>query len=151
MRVTRAVQIVSVVFCLVLTAPLTRDQEFDRRNGTWWMGITRVNKAFYLAGFVDGIVLGNGFSVAGIDKNDKDYKEVTERVAASFSSQRAKYLSNVTHIQLSDRLDAFYGDSTNRIILVHDAVWLVLKQISGTPEKEMRELIESYRKRAEME
>jgi hypothetical protein len=48
-------------------------------------------------------------------------------------------------------LDAFYGDSTNRIILVHDAVWLVLKQISGTPEKEMRELIESYRKRAEME
>jgi hypothetical protein len=147
-KLIRATQILAVMFCLSLTAPLTRNQEFDRRDGNWWKGINRVNKAYYVAGFVDGIALGNRLSLAGIDKNDNAYKEVSERVATTFSNGRAKYLANVTQIQLTDRLDAFYEDSANRRILAHDAVWLVLNQIAGTPEAEMQAMMESYRKSA---
>lgn len=148
MKWRQAAKIISVMFCLFLTAPLTRNQDYDRRDGNWWRGINRVSKAYYLAGFVDGMELGNRFSLGGIDKNDKDYKEVSERVTTSFSDQRAKYLANVTHIQLADGLDAFYADSTNRRILAHDAIWLVLNQIAGRPEAEVQALIESYRKSA---
>ena len=151
MKLIRATQIVLVIFCLFLTAPLTRNQEYDRRDGNWWRGIDRLSKAYYLAGFVDGIELGNRLSLVGIDKNDKAYKEVSERVTTTFSNQRAKYLANVTLIQLADGLDAFYANSTNRRILAHDAVWLVLSQIAGTPEAEMQALIESYRKSAATE
>lgn len=90
-------------------------------------------------------------SLAGIDKNDKAHKEVSERVTTTFSNQRAKYLGSVTLIQLADGLDTFYADSTDRRILAHDAIWLVLNQIAGTPEAEMQTLIESYRKSAATE
>ena len=151
MKMTRAAQIALVMFCLFLTAPLTRDQEFNRRDGNWWKGIDRVNKGYYLVGLLDGVELGNRLSLAGIDSNAKDYKEVSERVTTSFSEQRAKYLASVTLIQLSDALDVFYADSANRQIVVYDAVWLVLHQIAGTPEPEMHTLIESYRKSAAAE
>ena len=151
MKLIRAAQIVLVMLCVFLTAPLTRNQEFSRRDGNWWRGINRVDKAYYLAGFIDGLELGNRWSLVEIDKNDKANKEDSQRVTPAFSSQRNKYLANVTHIQLSDGLDAFYGDATNRTILLHDAVWLVLNQIAGTPEAEMQALIESFRKSAATE
>lgn len=151
MKLIRATQIVLVMLCVFLTAPQTRNQDFDRRDGNWWRGINRVNKTYYLAGVIDGIDLGNKLSFAGIDKNDKAYKEVSGQVTTTFSNQRAKYLANVTLIQLADRLDVFYGDSTNRRILAHDATWLALKQIAGTPEEEMQTLVESYRKSAQTE
>jgi hypothetical protein len=151
MRSTQAARIALVMFCLLLTAPLSRNQEYDRRDGYWWRGIDRVSKSYYVAGVVDGVELGNKLSVDGIAKDGKDYDEVSERVTASFSSQRSKYLAKVTLIQVSDGLDSFYTDSTNRRILARDAVWLVLNQIVGTPEAEMHALLENYRKAAEKE
>lgn len=151
MKLIRATQIVLVMLCVFLMTPQTRNQEFDRRDGNWWRGINRVNKTYYLSGVVDGIELGNKLSLVGIDKNDKAYQEVSEQVTTTFSNQRAKYLANVTLIQVADRLDAFYGDSTNRRILAHDATWLVLNQIAGTPQAEMQALIENYRKSAATE
>lgn len=151
MKRTRAAQVASVMLCLFLTAPLTRNQEFNRRDGNWWRGIDRVSKGFYLAGSLDGMELGNTLSLAGIDNDAKDYKEISERLTTSFSNQRAKYLANVTLIQLSDRLDTFYAEPLNRKILAHDGIWLVLNQIGGTPETEMQALIDGYRKSAATE
>jgi hypothetical protein len=151
MKLRRAAQIAFVIFCTSSMAPLTRNQEFARRDGNWWRGIDRVSKGYYLAGIVDGIELGNKLSVNGIHKNESGYKDISERVATSFSNQRTKYLANVTLIQLSDRLDAFYTDSENGSILLHDGVWLVLNQIAGTPEHEMQAMIKSYRKSAATE
>jgi len=151
MKWLRTAEIVFVMLCLFLTVPVTRNQEYDRRDGDWWRGINRVSKAYYLAGIVDGVELGNRLSIGRIDKNDKADKECSERVTTTFSSQCAKFLANVTLIQLTDGLDAFYGDSTNRRILARDATWLVLNRIVGTPEAEMQGLIESYRKSAAAE
>lgn len=147
MKWIRAAQIVFVMLCLFSTTPLTRNQEFARRDGDWWRGIDRVHKGYYLSGLLDGIELGNQLSLAGIDKDKESYKEMS----STLSSQHAKYVAHVTVIQLADRLDAFYDDSTNRRILAHDAAWLVLNQIAGTPEAQMHALIESYRKSAARE
>lgn len=47
-----------------------------------------------------------------------------------------------------DGLDSFYKDYRNRTIKVHDAVWLVVNEIAGTPQQTMGKLIESYRQNA---
>jgi hypothetical protein len=151
MKLRLAAGAIAVMLPLCLTASLSRNQEYDRRDGNWWSGINRVSKAYYLAGFLDGMELGNSFSLWGIDKNGKDYKEVSAQVTTSFSDYRTKYLSHVTNIQLADGLDTFYSDSRNHRILVHNAIWLVLNQIAGTPETEMQSLIENCRKNADRE
>jgi len=151
MTIKLAIRIAAVILLLSFTAPLSRNQEYDRRDGNWWRQLDAVSKANYLAGFVDGMQLGNRFSYWGIDKTDKDAKDVSAQVTNSFSSYRAKYLSNVTNIQLTDRLDTFYSDSKNRDILVYGAVWLVLNQIAGKPNAEMQALVDNWRKNADKE
>lgn len=146
MKLRIAVRVVAVAVLLCLTAPLSRNQEYDRRDGDWWRGINAVNKAYYLAGFLDGMELGNRFSFWGIDESGKD---VAARVKTSFSDYRTKYFSRVTNIKLTDALDTFYAEPRNRRILVYDATWLVLNQIAGKPAAEMQALIENYRKNAE--
>jgi hypothetical protein len=59
-----------------------------------------VSKAYYLAGFVDGMELGNRFSFWGIDETEKNTKNCSGRVKTSFSDYRSRYFSNVTAIQL---------------------------------------------------
>lgn len=149
MKLRLAAGITAGILCVLLAAPRSQNQEYDRRDGNWWRGINRENKAFYLAGFVDGMQLGNRFSVWGVDKNEKDSKQVSTQVTSSFSDYRAKYLANVTNIQLSDGLDSFYSDSRNRRIVVNDAVWLVLNEISGAPEAVLQPLIDASRKNAD--
>jgi hypothetical protein len=140
-------RMVLALLCLLMAAPFSRNQEFDRRDGDWWKSVDRVNKAYYLAGFVDGTRLASRFS--GNAPNDQDAKDVSARPATPFAENRTKYLGHVTNIQLTDGLDTFYSDARNRRILVSDAAWVVLNQIAGSPEAETQALIESSRKNAE--
>jgi hypothetical protein len=135
------------LLCLLAAAPFSRNQEFDRRDGDWWKSVDRVNKAYYLAGFVDGTRLASRFS--GNAPNDQDAKDVSAHAATPFAENRTKYLGHVTNIQLADGLDSFYSDARNRRILVSDGAWVVLNQIVGAPEAETQALIESSRKNAE--
>jgi len=57
-----------------------------------------------------------------------------------------KYLKNVTNSQLADGVDKFYSDYRNRRIMVNDAVWLVLNEISGKSDADMKKMIENWRK-----
>jgi hypothetical protein len=140
-------RIVAALLCLLVTAPFSRNQEFDRRDGDWWRSVDRVNKAYYLAGFVDGSQLASRFS--GNAASDQDTTDASARSGTPFFQNRAKYLGHVTNIQLGDGLDAFYSDAKNRRILVSNAAWVVLNQIAGAPEAETQALIESSRKNAE--
>jgi hypothetical protein len=142
-------RIAVALFCLLATAPFSRNQEFDRRDGDWWRSVDRVNKAFYLAGLVDGTELASRLS--GNAPNDQGVKDASARTATPFAENRAKYLGHVTNIQLTDGLDAFYADARNRRILVSDAAWVVLNQLAGTPEAETQALIETSRKNADRE
>jgi len=142
-------RIAIALLCLLVAAPSSRNQEFDRRDGDWWKSVDRVTKAYYLAGFVDGTRLAGRFS--GNAQNDQDAKDVSARPATPFAENRTKYLGHVTNIQLTDGLDTFYLDARNRRILVSDAAWVVLNQIAGTPEAETQALIESSRKNADRE
>jgi hypothetical protein len=151
MRPTIWIRLLAMTLALCLTAPLSRNQEYDRRDGNWWKQLDAVSRANYVAGILDGMELGNKFSVWGIDQSDANCKDAAKLVASSYSDYRSKYLSNVTNIQILDGLDAFYSDARNRGILVNGAVWLVLNQIAGKPQAEMQALVEKWRNNAEKE
>ncbi len=57
-----------------------------------------------------------------------------------------KYFTNITDSQLSNGLDAFYSNYENQNISTDKAVWIVLKTIHNDSEKEINELIKSWRK-----
>ncbi|HTZ46552.1 MAG TPA: hypothetical protein VMH20_03115 [Verrucomicrobiae bacterium] len=138
----------AVMLLLCLSAPLSRNQEYDRRDGNWWIQLDAVAKANYLAGFLDGIELGNRVAFLGAGKSEGDYQSVSGKAAASSATFRAKYLRNISGIQLTDQLDDFYSDARNRQILVYDGVWAVLNQLAGKPDAVMQPLIETMRKDA---
>src|SRR5215469_1506360 len=135
----------AVLFVLCLTAPLSRNQEYDRRDGNWWNRLDAVSKPIYVSGLLDGMQLGNKFSVWGIGQSGGDGKDAAKLVESAYSEYRAKYLTNVTNIRIVDGLDGFYSDAKNRGILVNGATWLVLNEIAGKPQAEMQALVEKWR------
>ena len=151
MRPTIWIRLLAMTFALCLTAPLSRNQEYDRRDGNWWKQLDAVSRANYVAGFLDGMELGNKFSVWGLGQNDANCEDAAKLVASSYSDYRTKYLANVTNIRILDGLDAIYSDARNRGILVSGAIWLALNQISGKPQAEMQALVEKWRNNAEKE
>ena len=82
-----------------------------------------------------------------IEKQDKNVdKKCQTMVDGSYKATKEKYLSNITDSQLSNGLDAFYSNYENQNISTDKAVWIVLKTIHNDPEKEINELIKSWRK-----
>lgn len=138
-------RIVAATLLACLCAPLSRNQEYDRRDGNWWRQIDTVARANYLSGLLDGMQIGNRMALSNGKPTDK---AALTQADASFSEYRAKYLAGVTGIQLTDALDNLYSDARNRQILVYNGVWYVLNQIAGKPATEMQPLIEALRKDA---
>jgi hypothetical protein len=127
------------------TPPTT--QAINRRDGNWWRGLESMWKTVYVTGFFDGIQMGNRFSYWGFVDDEKS-SACLSKVDASAAEYSKKYLSNITVGQVGDGLNEFYEDYRNRSLLVVDATWLVLNEISGKPRAEMDAMIEYYRKNA---
>ncbi len=136
-----------IVLSLLLasTVRLNASTDLSRRDGNWWTGETETFKLAYVAGFYDGMDLGNRFSYWDLLKEDT-MKSCLSRVSTSFSTYEQKYMGNTTNSQLVDGLDSFYSDYRNRRIVLPSAVWLVVNGIAGMPQKDLDKMIESWRK-----
>jgi len=71
------------------------------------------------------------------------------KITASYDFYSEKYLKDVTNDQVADGVDEFYKDYRNRKIRIHDAVWLTLNAIAGTPKANLDKMIETFRKNAD--
>ena len=100
-----------------------------------------------MLGFFDGMPLGNRFSFWDF-AHTKEKDACSADAVESFKTFTDKYVRNVTNEQIADGLNTFYADYRNRSILIHDAVWLALNSIAGTPQAELDKMIESFRKTA---
>jgi len=140
-----------VLICSLLLLPTpARNQNSDRRDGNWWRGQSEYARTVYVTGFFDGILLGNSFSYWGFVHDGKtDNQSAFSAVNESFEQYYGRYLRDVTNAQLADGLTTFYSDYRNRRILISNAIWLVLNEISGKSEDEMKKMIENWRKNAD--
>jgi hypothetical protein len=133
-----------ILFCLLVSISIVQTGFAEnRRDGNWWNSLDDDFKYSYIVGIYDGLLLGNNFSLWGISsKTDCDC--VSEAIS-SFYDYNHTYMSNVTNGQIVDGLNEFYKDFRNRRIRVGGAIWIVVKDIAGTPKEEMEKLIESWR------
>jgi hypothetical protein len=115
-----------------------------RRDGNWWLEQSELSRTAYVTGFFDGTHLGGQFSFW----NFTDDKACLSKATESFTFYSEKFLKDVTNGQLADGLDVFYKDYRNRKILIHNAVWLTLNAIAGTPQADLDKMVENFRKHA---
>ena len=117
----------------------------SRRDGNWWREQPQSDKFTYMVGFFDGMDLGRQFTLW---KNIDD-KDCAPKIIESFRFDNDKFFKDVTNAQLADGLDVFYKDYRNRKIRIHDAVWLTVNAIAGTPQADLDKMIENFRKNAD--
>ncbi|HYA88688.1 MAG TPA: hypothetical protein VEI57_16715 [Nitrospirota bacterium] len=143
-------KIILLIGLIVVLANIgvTSAAETLRRDGNWWNDQNDNIKFGYLNGLVDGMTLGNEFSMWNF-VSDTTKKSCLKEVKYSFRVYADKYTSNITLEQVRDGLSDFYSDYKNRRILVMHAVWLVLNGIAGTPKEELDKMIESHRRNAD--
>jgi hypothetical protein len=114
----------------------------DPRDANYWNRMDMGQKQSYVAGVSDGINIAS--MVLSQDQNvDKKCQTVVD---ACYNATKEKYFINITNSQLSNGLDVFYSNYNNQNISTDKAVWIVLKTIHNDPEKEINELIKSWRK-----
>lgn len=132
---------------LLFLAPPAYSAVDDARDGNWWLEQPKIIKLGYMTGFLDGIHLGNNFAMWGF-MDDPESESCLKKVGLSTIEYEDRYLSKVKVAQLVDGIDAFYSDYKNRSISTHNAVWLVLNGIAGTPKDKLEKMIETFRRNA---
>jgi hypothetical protein len=138
---------VVLIAFLVCSLNLHASDSNRDRDGNWWRTLTVSERNMYMTGFFDGMELGHNFSIWDF-AGPKENEACLVQTLKSYDSFKGKYSQNVTNDQLADGLTTFYSDYRNRSIRIHDAVWLVLNSIAGTPQEKLDKMIEGFRKTA---
>ncbi len=135
----RNLAIIIVLALLAFPSLSTADTRYD---GNFWRNTVGAagGKYAFVSGFYSGVFLGRDFSTRGVGVDLPCFGKAWDSFA-----EYEKYMHGVTAGQTSDGLDSFYSDYRNRKIRMTDAVWVVLKSISGTPQAEIDKLTEKYR------
>ncbi len=139
-------RMVKILFLVSLLGvlPLTSVAEETRRDGNWWREQDRLTRSGYVAGFIDGMDLGNNFSYWKFAKDDQ-MNTCMAKVLDSYAEHRTKYFQKVTNAQLVDGLDSLYADPLNRRVLVADGVWLTVNVLAGTPLEKIESMLKAWR------
>ena len=134
-------------FVLLLSAASPSLAQMTARDGNWWNQLELTSKAFVLFGFMEGMQLGREFAtIDGIE--GASIKPWVKQSDDSFARNYNSMVAKTSGAQIADGLDAFYKDFRNRSIQLPFAVFIVLKQIGGTPEADIDRLVEELRRRA---
>src|SRR5687767_6821190 len=110
----RSISVILVSLFSVLMMPCVAVAQVT--NGIEWRLMSPEQKAMYMIGFRDAIAACSAF--VGPVFNDRSSETNREcRVVIAFPTNRAvALLTKVSPGQLSDALDQFYEDATNRLI-----------------------------------
>jgi hypothetical protein len=136
-----------LVWCVVFFVGPSLLAAVGTRSGDFWLGLKPLEKSTYVLGILDGMEVGELFSFVGIArKNPSD--PCAGKAEEAFPKMVETYVGSSNVGQIDDGLDAFYGDYRNRSITTRDAIWIVLNEIHGTPEDQMKKMIESFRRNA---
>jgi hypothetical protein len=129
-------RLVLTVTLVVCSVALGSDQ--NHHDGTWWSRQSAGFRLYYVLGFMDGMDLGNAFSVPdkSVSANRKAPDSVTD-ARRTYRERIEQYVAHVTVGQVSDGLDTFYRDSRNRSVLLRDAFEIVLRSIKGEDVEKM--------------
>jgi hypothetical protein len=118
--------------------------EESRRDGNWWNRQSAGFRVLYILGFMDGMDLGNRFSIPA-ERLGQDGADPAGGTSRTYRERTQRYLGGVTVGQISDGLDAFYRDYRNRSIGLSDGFEIVLRLARG---EDVKALIQARRSAA---
>lgn len=134
-----------LVFCCLASFAAFADEKGDRtenRTGEWWNTIETVEEKYvYLTGLRDGGLLGMLYSLPRSAENSPCRPKLVQNYL-----QRDTVLASVTTAALARMLDEFYQDRANARVMVPAAVFYVSRRLAGDPRKDLKDLLESFRK-----
>jgi hypothetical protein len=108
-------------------------------DGDWWRGLPPGAKQSVMAGFLDGMALGQNLSLMGAgNSSDTDCRS---KIAQSYSYVRNRFFRNIGPGDLVSALDELYAESDNGSIIIGRAVWIVVNRLGGTAQEEVQKLI----------
>jgi hypothetical protein len=134
---------VIVAACLFLACVRVSAEDM-RRDGNWWSRQSAGFRLLYILGFMDGMDLGNRFSVPDAP-GAQDRRDPAADARRTYRERTERYLAHVTVGEISDSLDAFYRDYRNRAISVPDGFEIVLRSLKG---EDVKALIQARRSSA---
>jgi hypothetical protein len=128
-----------VLLCLY---PLTSIA--DGRDGIWWQRQDIALKTTYVAGLIDGLMMGSKFVVnTCFDKMESDYEKLgkknaddiasdcVNKIGSDYHKQETKFLANKAPGAVVTAMDSYYVDHRNLIIPANNVMFLVLRASNG--------------------
>lgn len=140
-----------LLFIMAIPKP-SYSADIDDMDGNAW----RVNSYIWKQGYVAGFFAGSSYVVSDnlyptakdydIDNTNKldEVGILLEDQKAQKNKQLTRYIflvGTVTNTQVTEGLDKVYEDFKNRSIKLRDAVYLVKKQIEGTPQEDIERIL----------
>lgn len=121
-----------------------------RFDGNFWNKSDRIVKDFFISGILGGIIAGQdrvtASAMEGVEKGQVDLKCFA--AVSSLKNSLEADMEKLEAGQIVDNMDEFFSDSKNRSIKVKWAYLVVMQQIKGTSEEEIKKFIESIRQKS---
>src|SRR5687768_12847425 len=126
------IKVLAFALCVASASPALAQE----RDGNWWNTLGAPQKSLIMVGFMEGMELGKSFSIwEGVKKSSAE--PWVWKGTESYVNYFNKFVAKISYGQMTEGLDVFYKDFRNRSIVLPDALWIVLNQISGTPQAEV--------------
>jgi hypothetical protein len=118
----------------------TSKQDSSSISGKYWTEMGMLNQVPFLTGFYDGISLGAGLALNGV--NDKS---VCSSVAAS-AYGRIQILDSIQLMYIQDEISAIYKDPENKCLKIEHVFWIAANRLAKSDPAYINKLFEVYRK-----
>lgn len=103
-------------------------------------------KLVYITGLRDGALLGVFYSVPKMAETNA--APCRAAMMTNFEERRA-YLDDLTVTELVKRLDQFYSDSSNTIVIVPAALFYLSRRAAGDSAETLNTLLGGFRRKIE--
>lgn len=113
-------------------------------DGSRWLTLDENTKYAYIVGFLKGMFLGHCFTtweISGGQGDDTAWQSATD----SYSGNYNRFVAKTKYHQFFDGLNKLYADQDNLKIELWKGMWVVMNEISGKSNEEMKSMIEASR------
>ncbi len=114
-------------------------------DGNFWRTLSSDIKGAYLKGYIEAMASCGAFATPKLNAGSEAINAQCGLLVGSKGNKAMALLTKVTPAQLSDALDQFYGDATNRLIAVPRALGVIFMRLTGSSERDIEEMTDFER------
>lgn len=114
-------------------------------DGNEWRTLSAEVQSAYLTGYVEAMASCSAFAAPTLNGRPETENSACRLLVGVDHNKGIALVTRVTREQLRDARNQFYADATLRLISVPRALGVIFMRLSGTPERDLAEMIEFER------